>query len=710
MPTNRLAQEKSPYLLQHAHNPVDWFPWGEEAFAKARAEEKPIFLSVGYSTCHWCHVMERESFESEEIAALLNELFVPIKVDREERPDVDRIYMMFVQATTGGGGWPMSVWLTPDLKPFYGGTYFPPDNRYGRPGFAFVLSQIANAWKTQRESLVASSAQIIASLAEHTRLEGGASRLDPASLESCFAFFRRSYDSRNGGFGDAPKFPRPSCFQFLLRYWLRSGNEEAREMTIDSLRKMACGGIHDHLGGGFHRYSVDERWHVPHFEKMLYDQAQLAIAYTEAYQISHDESFALVAQFILEYVHRDLTHPEGGFFSAEDADSVIDPAKPHEKGEGAFYIWTDDEIDQRLGAPLAEWFSFRYGCVEDGNVAPANDPHGEFTGRNILYFANTMDQTAARFHVEPALMRAALEDAKAKLLAARNARPRPLLDDKVLVSWNGLMISAFARAAQVLEEHAPQAAGRYRDVAARAARFILKNLFDARTGNLRRRYREGEAAVDAFLDDYAFLAQGLIDLYETDFDTAWLEFAVQLTRRQIELFEDREHGAFFNTSAGSADLLLRVKEDYDGAEPSGNSIAVLNLLRLAQYTGNSEFQAAAHSALQAFAGRINQQSPTIPQMMASWMYELAPKAQVIIAGEPDAPETRRFLCALRSQYQPHTAVIVLGKESREAITRWLPLTSSMTTINGKPAAYVCKNFTCQLPTTEEAVFVELLKS
>ncbi|MBX5496868.1 MAG: thioredoxin domain-containing protein, partial [Bryobacteraceae bacterium] len=397
MHINRLIDEKSPYLLQHAHNPVDWLPWGTEAFEKARSEDKPIFLSVGYSTCHWCHVMERESFENEEIAEVLNRYFVPVKVDREERPDVDRIYMTFVQATSGGGGWPMSVWLTPDLRPFFGGTYFPPDNRYGRSGFKYVLEQLAAAWRLDRARIVQSAGDILQELRKHVQLQADGRKIEDSAFDSGFFAFRRMFDTRLGGFGGAPKFPRPVTHNFLLRYYKRTGNTEALDMVLLTLREMAKGGMNDQLGGGFHRYSVDERWFVPHFEKMLYDQAQLAISYLDAFQITGDAQYAEEARRIFDYVLRDMTHPEGGFYSAEDADSVIDPAKPDEKGEGAFYIWSQEEIARILGSPAAEWFSYAYGVEEGGNVR--NDPHGEFLGRNILYRAHTVDETARNFGV-----------------------------------------------------------------------------------------------------------------------------------------------------------------------------------------------------------------------------------------------------------------------------------------------------------------------
>ncbi len=463
MNPNRLLDEKSPYLLQHAYNPVDWHPWGDEAFAKARDEDKPIFLSVGYSTCHWCHVMERESFESDEVAEVLNRYFVPIKVDREERPDVDRIYMLFVQATTGSGGWPMSVWLTPQLEPFYGGTYFPPDNRYGRPGFRHVLEQIASAWSGQREKLVTSAREILVELDNHQKLARGGQSPEPAAIDSCYHTLRRTYDSRDGGFGSAPKFPRPVNYNFLFRYWHRTGEDEARDMALHTLREMARGGMNDQLGGGFHRYSVDERWFVPHFEKMLYDQAQLAVSYLEAYQISRDPQYALVARSVFEYVLRDLRHPEGAFYSAEDADSAADPEHPHDKGEGAFYIWSMQELETLLGAERASRFARAYGCEAGGNVR--QDPHAEFTGRNILFESSPVDPADQE-----------LAECRRILLAARALRPRPHLDDKILASWNGLMIGAFARGAQVLAAGWPQDASRYRDAALGASAFIVEKM------------------------------------------------------------------------------------------------------------------------------------------------------------------------------------------------------------------------------------------
>ena len=684
MHTNRLAQEKSPYLLQHQHNPVDWYPWGEEAFARARAENKPIFLSVGYSTCHWCHVMERESFENDQIAALLNRDFVPIKVDREERPDIDRIYMTFVQATSGSGGWPMSVWLTPDLQPFFGGTYFPPENRWGHPGFGSVLTQLAEAWRADREKILESARGIVEQLKQHVAVEPvhGGVIFDAATLETGFSIFRRSFDSRLGGFGGAPKFPRPSVYHFLMRYHKRTGNAEARDMVLLTLREMARGGMHDQLGGGFHRYSVDERWFVPHFEKMLYDQAQLAIAYLEAFQVTGEAQYADVARRIFDYVLRDMTDPGGGFYSAEDADSVIDPAHPEEKGEGAFYIWSAEEI-RRIVGPGADAFMRRYGVREDGNVD--HDPHGEFTGRNILYQAQAADDPIA------------LARAEALLLEARGRRVRPHLDDKILTSWNGLMISAFALGGAVLEDT------RYAEAARRAAEFVVGRMYDPKPGVLLRRYRAGEAAIPGFLDDYALFTQALIDLYETQFDPGHLRLAVKLTDKMRELFEDPA-GAFFSTPAEDPSLVLRVKEDYDGAEPSGNSVAAMNLLRLARMTNRAEFRESAERAFAAFGTRLSHAPVALPQMLAACEFALGEPREIVFAGERGSGLFKELLRELHRRFVPNKVVLHAGP----ALAGWVPGIEEMKARDAAASVYVCRNYACQLPVSTAAEFGALI--
>jgi len=705
MHTNQLAHEKSPYLLQHAHNPVDWHPWGPEAFEKARRQNKPIFLSIGYSTCHWCHVMERESFENQQTADILNRDFVSIKVDREERPDIDRIYMTFVQASTGSGGWPMSVWLTPDLQPFFGGTYFPPVNRFGHPGFPAVLTQIANAWRTQQPQIEDSARDAIEQLRKQVTVEptkAGWNEIDPGTLDTGFFVFRRTFDSHLGGFGGAPKFPRPSVYNFLLRHYVRTKSEEALEMVLKTLREMAKGGMHDQLGGGFHRYSVDERWFVPHFEKMLYDQGQLATAYLEAFQITHDEQYAAVARDIFDYVLRDMTEAGGAFYSAEDADSAADASKPNEKGEGAFYIWSAEEMRALVDVPVSDWFFHRYGVMDGGNVS--NDPHAEFTGRNILYQANEVEDTALHFDQPVEEMRAALDRAGATLLAARGKRPRPHLDDKVLTSWNGLMISALAKGGAVLAEP------RYAEAARRAAEFVIGRMYDPASGILLRRYRAGDAAIPGFLDDYALFAQALLDLYETQFDRRHLELALKLTEKQRELFEDTDRGAFFSSVEGDSGLVLRVKEDYDGAEPSGNSVALYNLLRLAQIFNRDDLRASAERLLAAFAARLTAAPVALPQMLAACEFRLGQPRQIILVGGRDGDDTKALLKTLDARFVPNKVVLLVDSaETRAALSAGIPEIAAMEPVDGLASAYVCRDYTCQLPVNTAEAFGELIQ-
>ncbi len=704
MHTNRLAQEKSPYLLQHAHNPVEWYPWGEEAFAKAREENKPIFLSIGYSTCHWCHVMERESFENEQIAAVMNGSYISIKVDREERPDVDRIYMTFVQATTGSGGWPMSVWLTPDLQPFFGGTYFPPENRWGHPGFGSILTQIAAAWKSDREKIAESGRDVVEQLKRHVDVASArpGPAFDAATMEGGFSVFRRTFDSRLGGFGQAPKFPRVSIHNFLLRYYARTKNQEALDMVLLTLREMARGGMHDQLGGGFHRYSVDDRWFVPHFEKMLYDQAQIAISYLEAFQITGDAQYAETARRVFDYVLRDMTDAGGGFYSAEDADSVITPEHPDLKGEGAFYIWSMEEIQALLSAKTAEWFCYRYGVREGSNVD--SDPHGEFTGKCILYGGRTVTETARHFGEAVGAVEAALEEAGRVLMAARAKRVRPGLDDKILTAWNGLMISAFAKGGAILGEP------RYAEAARRAAEFVIGHLHDAANGTLLRRYRAGDAAIPGFLDDYSMFVQGLLDLYEAQFDLRHLQLALRLTEKQRELFED-PNGAFFSTVADDPRLVLRVKEDYDGAEPSGNSVAVMNLLRLAQMTNGGALREAADRTLAVFAGRLSVAPMAIPQMMSACEFLMGEPREIILAGERGSAGMEALLRELQRRFVPSRVVLLVDSPAaREALSAGIPsITAMQAAPGGAAAAFVCRNYTCQLPVTEPSQLAELIQ-
>ena len=707
--TNSLINEKSPYLLQHAHNPVNWYPWGEVAFEKAREEDKPIFLSVGYSTCHWCHVMEKESFSNPDIAAIMDEYFIAIKVDREERPDIDRIYMTAASAAGWGGGWPLSMWLTPDLKPFYGGTYFPSESRWGRPGFSEILKLIANTWKNDREKLLSVGEQLTQHLEDYAKVEGQSGTLDSESLDSGFASYKNSYDSSLGGFGSAPKFPMPINHNFLLRYYARSGNEEALQMSLHTLRKMARGGIYDHIGGGFHRYSTDAKWHIPHFEKMLYDNAQIAVNYLDAYQITREEEFASVARGTLEYVLRDMTHPEGGFFSAEDADSlppelagkVSDETHEH-KSEGAFYLWEEQEILKILGEEAGEIFSYRHGVKAKGNAE--SDPHGEFKNKNTLYIAHSISETAKKFGKTEGEVSQILEVSKQKLFEVRSNRPHPGLDDKVLVSWNGLMISALARASQVLNET------RYLKAAEKAAQFIHSNLYDSR--QLFRRWRAGDRKGAGLASDYAFLTQGLIDLYEASFDIEWLSWAIELTERQIDLFYDQEKGGFYMTASNhDENLLLRLKEDMDNVEPSASSVASLNLLRLGQLNDRADFLEAAEKNLTLFGNQMKQQPRSLPQMLVALDYYLSKPQHIVIVGDPESSDAQEMLAAIHQRFIPGKVLIVVDNaESQTDIGKYLPFIQDFSRIDSKATAYVCIDYTCSLPTNDVQAMSHILSS
>jgi uncharacterized protein YyaL (SSP411 family) len=704
--TNRLAREKSPYLLQHAHNPVDWYSWGEEAFAKARRENKPIFLSVGYSTCHWCHVMAHESFENEETAAIMNREFVNIKVDREERPDVDRVYMTFVQATTGGGGWPMSVWLTPDLKPFVGGTYFPPEDRYGQPGFKKVLERIAAAWKQDHEKIVDQSSKIISALRESQAAQSAASaKIDNQVFDKAYEQFARTFDEKEGGFGSAPKFPRPVALNFLSRLYARDPNSEAgkhaREMDLVTLRKMAAGGMHDHLGGGFHRYSVDRYWHVPHFEKMLYDQAQLTFAYLDAFQITQDRQYESVARDILDYVGRDMISKDGGFFSAEDADSLFEHGKPAH-GEGAFYIWTKKEIDAALGA-AAEIFDFHYGVQPHGNAPEGSDPQDEFRERNILIERHQIAETAKHFKKSEDEVRQSLARSREKLLSIRAKRPRPHLDDKIISAWNGLMISAFARAAQVLDE------SRYLALASDAAKFIREHLYDKSRKVLYRNYREGRSEIQGFADDYAFVIQGLVDLYEASFDVEWLKFAVELQATQDRFFVDEKNGGYFSTSGKESSVPLRMKDDNDSAEPAASSVAAINLLRLAQFRDDKQLEERGRRTIDAFSATLSHFASAMPQMLVALDFSLSKPRQIVIAGKIDNMKTQALLKEVHRHFLPNTVLILAdGAEGQAYLGEKNEAIRAMSMVDGKPAAYVCENFTCKAPVTDPKQLAELL--
>jgi len=663
---NALAREKSPYLLQHKDNPVDWHPWGEAAFEKARREDRPVFLSIGYSTCHWCHVMAHESFENPSIAALMNRAFINIKVDREERPDVDRVYMAFVQATTGSGGWPMSVWLTPDGHPFFGGTYFPPEDRHGRAGFPQILLQIERLWKADRARITSEAGRVMAELRQTAAARTPTAELSPEWLAGGERAFAGAFDTRWGGFGGAPKFPRPSVLNFLLRR-----DEKSRDMALSTLRAMAGGGIRDHLGGGFHRYSVDALWHVPHFEKMLYDQAQIAVSLVEAWQITKEAFFETTARSTLDYVLRDMTHPLGGFFSAEDADSPVTPGG-QDHAEGAFYVWSKHEIEALLGEDGARAFCEHYAVEDSGNVSAGSDPHGEFSAKNIL--------------MERRPETVSLEKSRATLLAHRNLRPRPHLDDKILCAWNGLMISALARAGRTFAEP------RYIGAAVRAAEFVLQHLCP--TGDLRRSWRDGPSPIPAFAEDHAFFIQGLLDLYETDFQLRWMQLAVALQKRQDELFWDGS--GYFSSRDGDPLVPLRMKEMDDGAEPSANSISALNLLRLGRFFHDDHREAQARKILAAHALPMERIPTAVPQMLVALDLALAPPEHLIIVGAPE--ESRPLLERLAGTFRPHATHILLDSQDAMDFFDSPPL-REMKKINGKPTLYECRNFTCQAPVT-----------
>uniref|UniRef100_A0A1B6DA39 Spermatogenesis-associated protein 20-like TRX domain-containing protein n=2 Tax=Clastoptera arizonana TaxID=38151 RepID=A0A1B6DA39_9HEMI len=714
---NRLNDEKSPYLLQHASNPVDWYPWGEEAFEKAQKEDKLIFLSVGYSTCHWCHVMERESFEDEEIAEIMNKYFVNIKVDREERPDVDKVYMTFVQASSGSGGWPMSVFLTPDLKPVGGGTYFPPKDNWGRPGFKSILLSIAKQWKEDKRKLANTGSRIINLLKKTTifdvSIAGGLiSGLIPEveCAIMCGSQLVSRYDPVYGGFGLAPKFPQPVNFMFGFHAYARDPNNklyvDLKDMCLHTLTMMAKGGIHDHISQGFARYSTDERWHVPHFEKMLYDQGQLAVVYSYAYIISKNQMYADTVKDILTYVSRDLSHPEGGFYSAEDADS-LPTSDSTEKREGAFCVWTYDEVKELLARPitakpeltLGEVFSYHYGIEPDGNVDPQQDPHNELKGKNVLIMNGSEEKTAAKFQLDEKNLKSELEAGKRILFLERLKRPKPHLDDKIITSWNGLMISGYARAAEALNDDS------YIHRAVQAAKFIKKHLYNKETKTLLRSCYTGpkgsvvqiSTPINGFIDDYAFLIRGLLDLYECCFDTAWLEWANILQDKQDELFWDSESSGYFTTPS-SDNLLLRLKEDQDGAEPSGNSVSAQNLLRLAAMLDRVELKEKAGSILASFTSRLTRIPMALPEMVSALMLFHDSPTQIVITGQISDTDTAAMLSVVRSRYIPGRVLLLADNNTESILYRNSDAVRKMKVSNdGRQNAYVCRHNSCSLP-------------
>ena len=710
---NRLARERSPYLLQHAANPVDWYPWGDDAFARAREDDKPIFLSIGYSTCHWCHVMEHESFVDAEIAERLNRDFVSIKVDREERPDVDRVYMAFVQATTGSGGWPMTVFLTPDLKPFYGGTYFPPISRWGKPGFLDLLGELARVWKDDRARVEHAAGELF----DRLQLVAGPRRrsaeprvvADAETLDIAVEQFQIAFDTRHGGFGEAPKFPRPSELLLLLREHARRSaagrsGQAPLLMAVETLRAMALGGMRDHVGGGFHRYSVDAEWRVPHFEKMLYDQAQLTLAFFEAGQATGDPFFFGVAEDTLAYVLRDMTDAGGGFYSAEDADS-IPPGQDEEAGahktEGAFYIWSDEEVRAVVGADI-EVARRTFGLEEGGN-AP-HDPHGEFLGRNILYVAESPHDVAIRTGRTEAEVHSAIGRIREALFRARATRHRPHLDDKVLTSWNGLMIAALARGARVLPS-GPKGAS-YLAAARRAADFIRTTLWSSERGELLHRYRAGEAGIPGYAEDYAFLVFGLLELFQSDGDVTWLDWALELQHAQDERFSDEEDGGWFSTTGTDPTVLLRLKEDYDGAEPSASAVSALNLLTLTHLQPSEKWHRQIERTLSRLGPSAGAAARAVPMMLCALSAWHAGLSQVVVTGDRGDGATAALEGELASRYLPFAIHVPVEPATQEAAASRLEFVRAMT--GSEAAVYVCRDFTCRQPVRDPASLAALL--
>ncbi len=690
-PSNRLIDEKSPYLLKHAHNPVDWYPWCDEAFERAREEQKPVFLSIGYSTCHWCNVMEEESFNDPEVAALMNEAFICIKVDREERPDVDNLYMSVALMLIGSGGWPLTIFMTPDREPFLAGTYYPRETSFGRIGMMELIPRIKKAWEDHKEDVLKSASNITEALKKQSGHAPGKG-LDGSVLEAAYAGFAESFDEECGGFGISPKFPMPHSLSFILRYWRRTGDEKALDMVKVTLRSMRRGGIFDHLGFGFHRYSTDREWLVPHFEKMLYDQAMLGIAYSEAYQATGDEEFAHTARLIYSYVLRDLTDAGGQFYSAESADS--------EGEEGKFYVWTADTIRRSLDKHHVQIAELCYGIKEEGNFL---DPlTRERTGTNILYTAKTPSAVAEELGMSEGEAKELLEEARGRLFDLRNRGVRPDMDDKVLTDWNGLMIASLAKGAKALDEPG------YADAAAAAADFILNKLRQ-KDGRLLHRWRLREAALEANADDYAFFIWGLLELYEATFETRHLKAAIELNSIFIEDFWDAQAGGFFFTGSRGEQMLVRQKIIHDAAVPSANSVSMLNLLRLGAMTADGKLRQMASKVGEAFAESVRQGPSSFAQLMCAVDFAVGPSAEVVIVGDPRAKDSEKMLEALRGAFVPNKAVIFRPTtEDSPDIDAITSFTKDLRSIDGKATAYVCRGQKCELPTTDPQEMLRLI--
>ena len=689
--TNRLFLESSPYLLQHAHNPVDWYPWGDEAFQTAASLNRPVLLSVGYSTCHWCHVMEEESFEDEEIARYINENYIAIKVDREERPDVDAIYMAAVQALTGRGGWPMTVWLTPDRKPFYGGTYYPArdGDRGGSIGFLTLLKKIRESYQDRKDLVNQTSQQLTDVVKQMLAPDAGAQIPGEAIMQQSFQSYHDRFDRVNGGLSGAPKFPSSLPVRFLFRYFWRFKNSDALNMATQTLDKMAAGGLYDHVGGGFHRYATDEKWLVPHFEKMLYDNALLAMDYLEGYQVTGNPEYRRIVEEVLHYVQRDMTSPGGAFFSATDADSLTPEGH---REEGYFFTWTPQEIEKRLGPDLA-------GLIRETH-AVGSFPN--FEGRYILNTPESIQDLVKRLGLEKSHLRSQIEKALKMLRSEREHRPPPLRDEKILTAWNGLMITAFARAGFVLNEPV------YLASAVRAATFILDHLYT--DGRLRRSYMDGLTRHNGYLDDYAFLIAGMLDLYEATHEIHWLEQAIEIEKILARYFEDRENGGFFMTSIDHEGLIAREKPKHDGALPSGNAIATMNLLRLGAFTSNVDYHARAEKALKAFSGSLSANPTAMAELQLALDNFLVPPTEIVIIEPKGEKGTSNVLLdKLRQQYLPGRIIAVATEgKNLKSQARIIPLMKHKSAVNARPTAYVCENKTCQAPTDDPEIFAKQL--
>ena len=680
--SNRLIHETSPYLLQHAHNPVDWHPWGNEAFQKAKRENKPVLLSIGYSACHWCHVMERESFENEQIAALMNDLFISIKVDREERPDLDEIYMNAVQLLTGRGGWPMTMFLTPDGKPFYGGTYFPPEDRQGMPGFPKILLGVSQAYRERSADVEKSVGEILAALQRMSETHQSDKDFSPDIIAASCEKISRAYDSDNGGLGQAPKFPNAGVYELFLRHFHHSKNERYLEMIVHTLTKMAQGGIYDHLGGGFHRYSVDAKWLVPHFEKMLYDNAQLLSIYAHAYAITGEPLFESVVEETAHYLLREMFQAGGGFYSTQDADS--------EGEEGKFFVWTADEINRLLGTEAGEVFCRIYDVSEQGN----------FEEKNILHPILTIEQASKYFGKEKSVIETLVAEAKTKLFTEREKRSKPFRDEKIITAWNGLALSGLAAAIKISDDKA------FITAATQTSEFIFDKMF--RDGFLLHTYKDGQAKLLGYLDDYAFLAVGLLDIYETLLDRAFLDRALQLNEIMLREFWDEEEGGFFYTGKSQEQLISRAKPIFDASIPSGNAMATQLLLRLHHITGQEDYRARAEKVLRSYYDVMENQPFGFAHMLCAVDQYLNPPKEIVVVGNIDDPRTKALLAEVHRIYLPNKVLQLVGAE--QALEDISPLLRGKTQLNGQPTAYLCQNFTCSAPVTNPAELKSLLQS